>query len=88
LKVDIFGAGDLYFGGTAVDPSISAMGSGNVHIKAYRGKLSNDGMASVRIGMPSSPPPAPPGSPAPAHPPRSPAAPSPPHSSGDDDDDN
>jgi len=88
LKVDIFGAGDLYFGGTAVDPSISAMGSGNVHIKAYRGKLSNDGMASVRIGMPSTPPPAPPGSPAPAHPPRSPAPPSPPHSSGDDDDDN
>jgi len=84
LKVDIFGAGDLYFGGTAVDPSISAMGSGNVHIKAYRGKLSNDGMASVRIGMPSTPP-APPTPPRPPHPP---TPPSPPHHSGDDGDDN
>jgi len=60
------------------------MGSGNVHIKAYRGKLSNDGMASVRIGMPSTPP-APPTPPRPPHPP---TPPSPPHHSGDDGDDN
>ena len=50
FRVEILGAGNLYFGGMAVNPSISAMGSGNVHIKAYRGKLSNDGMASVQIG--------------------------------------
>ena len=87
LKVDIFGAGDLYFGGMAVDPSISAMGSGNVHIKAYRGRLSNDGMASVRIGMPATPPvpPVPPAAPRPPHPP---SPPSPPHHSGGDDDGN
>ena len=88
LKVDIFGAGDLYFGGMAVDPSISAMGSGNVNIKAYRGKLSNDGMASVRIGMPSMPPvpPIPPVPPMPPRPPHPPTPPAPPHHSGDDDD--
>jgi hypothetical protein len=50
LHVEIFGAGDFFFGGVAVNPRISALGSGNVRIKAYRGKLSNDGMASVQIG--------------------------------------
>jgi hypothetical protein len=84
LKVDILGAGDLYFGGTAVNPSISAMGSGNVHIKAYRGKLSNDGMADVQIGMPAMPP-VPPTAPRPPHPPM---PPTPPHHSDGDDDDN
>lgn len=86
LKVDILGAGDLYFGGVAVNPSISAMGSGNVHLKSYRGKLSNDGMADVRIdgtAMPSPPPP-----PVPGHPVQPPAPPAPPHHSSDDDDDN
>jgi hypothetical protein len=78
LKVDILGAGDLYFGGTAVNPSISAMGSGNVHIRSYRGKLSNDGMADVQIGMPATPP----APPAPPHPPRPPVPPAPPHPPG------
>jgi hypothetical protein len=55
LHVSIIGAGDLYFGGTAVDPHISAMGSGDVHIKAYKGKLSNTGMADVHIGDKSVP---------------------------------
>jgi hypothetical protein len=50
LHVDIMGAGSLYFGGVAIDPHIEAVGSGNVHIKAYRGKLSNEGMADVKIG--------------------------------------
>lgn len=51
LHVDIMGSGDLTFGGTAVDPQISALGSGNVRIKAYKGHLSSDGMANVKIGM-------------------------------------
>ncbi len=84
LKVDILGAGDLYFGGMAVNPTISAMGSGNVHIKSYRGKLSNDGMADVQIGMPATPP----VPPLPGHAPQPPMPPAPPHHSGDDDDDN
>jgi len=50
LKVSIAGSGDFDFGGTAVDPSISAIGSGNVRLHAYRGNLSNSGMATVHIG--------------------------------------
>ena len=50
LNVDIMGAGNLYFGGVAVDPHIDAVGAGTVHIKAYRGKLNNEGMADVKIG--------------------------------------
>lgn len=50
LHVDIMGSGSLTFGGTAVDPKISSMGSGNVSIKAYRGKLSNEGMSNLKIG--------------------------------------
>jgi hypothetical protein len=50
LHVDIMGSGNVTFGGMAVDPDISAMGSGSVKIKAYRGKLSNDGMSNLRIG--------------------------------------
>jgi hypothetical protein len=81
LSVDILGAGDLYFGGVAVDPRISAMGSGNVRIKAYRGKLSNDGMANVQIG--SSMPPPPPNA---AHPPLPPLPPVPGQHDDDDGD--
>ncbi len=50
LHVDIMGSGSLTFGGMAVDPKISSMGSGNVNIKAYRGKLSNEGMSNLKIG--------------------------------------
>ena len=50
LHVDIMGSGNVTFGGMAVDPDISAMGSGSVKIKAYRGKLSNDGMSNLKIG--------------------------------------
>ncbi|MDE2161577.1 MAG: DUF2807 domain-containing protein [Alphaproteobacteria bacterium] len=50
LNVDIMGSGSLNFGGTAVDPRVSALGSGSVKIKAYRGKLSSDGMANLKIG--------------------------------------
>ena len=84
LKVDILGAGDLYFGGTAVNPSISAMGSGNVRLKAYRGKLSNDGMADVQVG--SVMPPTPPTPPTPPRPPHAPTPPTPPHHPDGDDD--
>lgn len=50
FRVDIMGSGNVTFGGTAVNPKISSMGSGNVKIKAYRGSLSNDGMANLKIG--------------------------------------
>jgi len=50
LHVDIMGSGNVTFGGTAVDPKISSMGSGSVKLKAYRGKLSNDGMSNLKIG--------------------------------------
>jgi Putative auto-transporter adhesin, head GIN domain len=50
LHVDIMGSGNLDFGGMAVDPTISALGSGNVRLKAYRGKLSSTGMASIKVG--------------------------------------
>ncbi len=50
LHVDIMGAGSLYFGGVAIDPRIDAIGSGYVHIKAYRGHLDSEGMADVKIG--------------------------------------
>jgi hypothetical protein len=50
LHVDIMGSGNFTFGGEAVDPHISALGSGSVKLKSYRGKLSSDGMANVRIG--------------------------------------
>jgi hypothetical protein len=62
------------------------MGSGNVHLKSYRGKLSNDGMADVRIDGTAMPPP--PEPPVPSHPVQPPAPPAPPHHSSDDDDDN
>lgn len=50
LHVDIMGSGNFTFGGVAVDPHISALGSGSVKLKSYRGKLSSEGMASVKVG--------------------------------------
>jgi len=44
------GSGNVTFGGTAVDPDISSMGSGSVKLKDYRGRLSNDGMSNLKIG--------------------------------------
>jgi hypothetical protein len=52
LHVDIMGSGNFTFGGLAVDPKISSFGSGSVKIKAYKGKMSSDGMASVDVGSP------------------------------------
>jgi hypothetical protein len=49
LRVEIMGSGNVSFGGMAVDPKIEAMGSGSVRIKAYRGRLENDG-AKLAIG--------------------------------------
>ena len=76
----------------AVDPRISAMGSGNVRIKSYKGSLKNDGMADVQIGGQSYPgsdsiPPVPPIPPIPPVPGSHPAPPAPPHHHSDDDDD-
>jgi hypothetical protein len=50
LHVEIMGAGKFDFGGIAVDPHVEAFGSGSVHIKSYRGHLSSEGMADVKIG--------------------------------------
>jgi hypothetical protein len=50
LKVDIMGSGNFDFGGVAVDPRIDALGSGKVRIKSYRGKMSADGMVTVKVG--------------------------------------
>ena len=50
FKVSIVGSGDVSFAGEAVDPQISAIGSGEVWIKSYTGKLSSSGMADVKIG--------------------------------------
>jgi hypothetical protein len=50
LKVSIVGSGDLSFDGEAVDPQISAIGSGDVWLKSYTGKLSSSGMANVKVG--------------------------------------
>ncbi len=50
LHVDIMGSGNFTFGGVAVNPHISALGSGTVKLKSYRGKLSSEGMANVKVG--------------------------------------
>lgn len=50
LKVDIMGSGNFTFGGLAVDPHISSFGSGSVKIRAYKGRMSSDGMATVEVG--------------------------------------
>ena len=49
FKVDIAGSGDVRFGGTANNPDVSVMGSGDVWIAAYTGTLSSDG-ADIKIG--------------------------------------
>ena len=51
LHVEIMGAGNFDFGGVAVDPHIEAVGSGTVRLKSYRGHLSSEGMADVKIGQ-------------------------------------
>jgi putative autotransporter adhesin-like protein len=72
LHVDIMGAGDFVFGGEAVDPHISAMGSGRVKLRSYRGKMDSDGMVDVQVGPEGFEPPAPPAEPAPPAPPAPP----------------
>jgi hypothetical protein len=79
LKVSMVGGGDFSFGGMAVNPTISAMGSGDVWMRGYTGHLSTSGMADVHVGdrdddghhhwhLPAIPvPPAPPAPPAPPH---------------------
>jgi hypothetical protein len=82
LHVDIMGSGDFSFGGTAVNPHVSSFGSGSVKIKAYKGHMSSEGMASVDVGTPDMPAP-----PRPPHGPRPPKPPAPPHHGDDDGDD-
>lgn len=75
LHVDIMGAGNFVFGGQAIDPHISALGSGRVKIRSYTGKMHSDGMVDVQVGSEGFPTP-PPAPPAPSAPP---APPAPPH---------
>ncbi len=71
LHVDIMGAGDFVFGGEAVDPHISAVGSGRVKLRSYKGKMDSDGMVDVQVGPEGFPaPPMPPAPPAPPAPPK------------------
>jgi hypothetical protein len=51
FKVEVLGAGNVVFGGEAVNPRVTALGSGNVSINSYRGKLSSEGMTRIRIGQ-------------------------------------
>ena len=50
FRVDIAGSGDVRFGGTANNPDVSVMGSGDVWIAAYTGTLNADG-AEIRVGQ-------------------------------------
>ena len=49
FKVSIMGSGNIDFGGMAVDPDLSALGSGSVHLKSYSGRLSSNGSVSVKV---------------------------------------
>ena len=49
LHVSIMGSGNIDFGGMAVDPDISALGSGSVRLKAYRGHLSGNARGIVKV---------------------------------------
>ena len=51
LHIEIMGAGNFTFGGVAVDPHVESFGSGEVRLKSYRGKLTSEGMADVKIGQ-------------------------------------
>jgi hypothetical protein len=50
LQVEIIGSGDFEFGGEAVDPEISVMGSGSVSLGSYTGKLRSNGNSNISIG--------------------------------------
>lgn len=49
LKIDIMGSGNFDFGGHAVDPRLSAMGSGQVRLKSYSGNLRSSGSVNLRV---------------------------------------
>ncbi len=50
LHVSIMGSGNFDFGGNAVDPHLSALGSGRVRLKSYTGHLSSSGSINVKVG--------------------------------------
>lgn len=49
LHVSILGSGNVNFGGHAVDPHLSALGSGRVRLKSYSGHLSSNGSIHVEV---------------------------------------
>jgi hypothetical protein len=51
LHLDIMGSGNFSFGGHAVDPHLSALGSGSVWLDSYSGNLSTSGNVHLSIGQ-------------------------------------
>lgn len=49
LKVSIIGSGNVDFHGHAVNPHLSALGSGRVRLKSYSGHLSSSGSIHVQV---------------------------------------
>lgn len=49
LNVDIMGSGNFDFGGNAVNPNLSALGSGSVKLKSYTGHLKSNGSVTVKV---------------------------------------
>jgi hypothetical protein len=83
FKVSIAGAGDVDFGGEAVNPQVSIAGSGSVSVASMSGNLKQDIQGSGDFIVKGSAPnnetvPKPPASPTPPAAPVPPAAPSPP----------
>ncbi|MGC8535245.1 MAG: hypothetical protein ACP5QR_06885 [Rhizomicrobium sp.] len=51
LHLDIMGSGNFAFGGHAVDPHLSALGSGSVWLSSYSGNLSTSGNVHLSVGQ-------------------------------------
>ena len=51
LHLDIMGSGNFGFGGHAVDPHLSAMGSASVWLNSYSGNLSTSGNIHLTVGQ-------------------------------------
>ena len=49
LNISIIGSGSFDFGGNAVDPRLSAIGSGRVRLKSYTGHMTRNGAISVKV---------------------------------------
>lgn len=50
LRLDIMGSGNFDFGGHAIDPHLSALGSGAVRLNSYSGNMSTSGNVHLSVG--------------------------------------